>query len=56
MECNKRNSNIRYAIFRDSNFKCFAKSNGIIFMYFCDSFSKLKKAFSVFGPIILHFW
>ena len=54
MECNKRNSNTRYAIFRDSNFKCFAKSNGIIFMFFCDRFSKLKKAFSVFGPIIFY--
>ena len=28
-----------------SNFECFAKSNEIIFAYFCDRFSKLKSFF-----------
>ena len=55
MECNKRNRNIRYAIFRDSNLKKLSEylvlqSN--IFLYFCDRFSKLKRFFPVSGPII----
>ena len=54
MEFNKRNRNIRYAIFRDSNLKKFSEylvlqSN--IFLYFCDRFSKLKIFFSVFGQL-----
>ena len=58
MECNKRNRNIRYAIFRDSNLKKLSEylvleSN--IFLYFCDRFSKLKRFYSVFEPIIFIF-
>ena len=53
MECKKRNRNIRYAIFRDLNLNRifnlnrieFAKSNEIIFPYFCDRFSKIKSFF-----------
>ena len=30
VERNKRNRNIRYAIFRHSNFECFPKSNEIV--------------------------
>ena len=57
VECNKRNRNIRYAIFRYLNLKKLSEylvlqSN--IFQYFCDRFSKLKKFFSVFGPIIFY--
>ena len=57
MECNKRNRNIRYAICRYSNLKKLSEylvlqSN--IFQYFCDRFSKLKRFFSVFGPIIFY--
>ena len=58
MEFNKRNRNIRYAIFRDSNLKKFSEylvllSN--IFLYFCDRFSKLKIFFSVFGQLFFTF-
>ena len=58
MECNKRNRNIRYAIFRDSNLKklreyLVLQSN--IFLYFCGKFSKLKMLFSVFGPLFFTF-
>ena len=53
MECNKRNRNIRYAIFKDSYLKkieyLVLQSN--IFLYFCDRFSKLKRFFPVSGPI-----
>ena len=57
MECNKRNRNIRYAIFRYSNLKKLSEylvlqSN--IFQYFCDRFSKLKRFFSVFESIIFY--
>ena len=58
MECNKRNRNIRYAIFRDSNLKKLSEYlvlQSSIFLYFCDRFSKLKRFFSVFGPIIFTF-
>ena len=56
MECSKRNRNIRYAIFRDSNLKELSEylvleSN--IFLYFCDRFSKLKRFYSVFEPIYI---
>ena len=55
MECNKRNHNIRYGIFRDLNLKKLSEylvlqSN--IFLYFCYRFSELKKFFPVSGPII----
>ena len=57
MECNKRNRNIRYAIFKDSYLKkieyLVLQSN--IFLYFCDRFSKLKMFFSVFGPLFFTF-
>ena len=58
MECNKRNQNIRYAIFRDSNLKKLSEHlvlESNIFLYFCDRFSKLKRFFSVFEPIIFMF-
>ena len=59
MECKKRNRNIRYAIFRDSNLKELSEylvlqSN--IFLYFCDRFSKLKIFFSVLDGYFLYFW
>ena len=57
MECNKRNLNIPYAIFRDSNLKKLTEylvlqSN--IFLYFCDRFSKLKMFFSLFWTVIFY--
>ena len=58
MECNKRNRNIRYAIFRDWNLKKlneYLVLQSTIFLYFFDRFSKLKMFFSVFGPIIFTF-
>ena len=58
MECNKRNRNIRYAIFRDSNLKKWSEDfvlQSNIVLYFCDRFSKLKRFFHVFGPIIFSF-
>ena len=58
MECNKRNRNIRYAIFRDSNLKKLSEYlvlQSSIFLYFCDRFSKLKMFFSVFGPLFFTF-
>ena len=58
MECNKRNHNIRYAIFRDSNLKKLGEDLVLlsnIVLYFCDRFSKLKRFFHVFGPIIFTF-
>ena len=59
MECNKRNRNIRYAIFRDSDLKKISEylvlqSN--IFRYFCDRFSKLKMFFPFLDRYFLHFW
>ena len=58
MECNKRNRNIRYAIFRDSNLKKLSEYLALqsnIFPYFCDRFSKLKRFFSFVGRIIYIF-
>ena len=58
MECNKRNRNIRYAIFRDSNLKKLSEDlvlQSNIVLHFCDRFSKLKRFFPVFGPIIFTF-
>ena len=54
MECNKRNRNIRYAIFKYSNVKKLGEylvlqSN--IFLYFCDRFSKLKRFFFRFWTV-----
>ena len=59
MECNKRNRNMRYAIFRDSNLKKLSEylvvqSN--IFLYFSDRFSKLKMFFPFLDPLFLHCW
>ena len=58
MEFNKRNCNIRYAIFRDSNLiklsEYFVLQSNI-FLYFCDRFSRLKMFFSVFGPVFFIF-
>ena len=59
MECNKRNRNIDYAIFRDSNFEKLSEylvlqSN--IFLYFCDKFRKLKILIPFLGRYFLHFW
>ena len=56
MECNKRNRNICYVIFRDSNLKKLSEyfvlqSN--IFLCFCDRFSKLKN-FSRFWTVIFY--
>ena len=52
MECNKRNGNIRYAVFRDSNLNrisnVFAKSNEIVFYMNGELFRKLQR---FFGPI-----
>ena len=58
MECNKRNRNIRYAIFKYSNVKKLGEylvlqSN--IFLYFCDRFSKLNSFFSVSGQLVFTF-
>ena len=58
MECNKRNRNIRYAIFRDSNLKKLSEylvlqSN--IFLYFCDIFSILSSFFHFWNHYFLHF-
>ena len=58
MERNKRSRNIHYAIFRDLNSEKLSEylvlqSN--IVLYFCDRFSKLKRFFPVFGPIIFTF-
>ena len=39
-----------------SNFKCFAKWNEISFLCNGELFSKLKRFFSIFRPIFLHFW
>ena len=58
MECNKRNRNIRYTIFRDSNLKKLSEylvRQSNIFLYFCNRFSKLKSFFCVFGRIIFTF-
>ena len=56
MECNKRNRNIRYAIFRDSNLNrisnVFAKSNEIVFYMNGELFRKLQR---FFGPIFYIF-
>ena len=54
MECNKRNRNIRYAIFIKSNLKKICEYlvlQANIFLYFCDRFSKLKLFFPGFGPL-----
>ena len=59
MECNKRNRNIVYAIFRDSNFKKLSEYlvlQSTIFLYFCDRFNRLKICFSVFGLLFLYIW
>ena len=54
-ECNKRNRNIGYAIFRDSNLNRI--SNVLLNRpYFCDRFSKPKRLFPFLGPLFfLHF-
>ena len=62
MECKKRNRNIRYTIFRDLNLNRifnlnrieFAKSNEIIFPYFCDRFSKIKRFFPFLDPLFFY--
>ena len=54
MECNKRNRNIRYAIFRDSNLKKLTEYlvlQSSIFLYFCDRFSKLKTFFTFLADL-----
>ena len=59
MECNKRNPNIRYAIFRGSNFKKLSEYLVLqfnIFLYFCDRFSKLKYLFLFLDRYFLYFW
>ena len=59
MECNKRNRNIRYAIFRDSNsyriLKVLLNLDEIIFSYFCDRFSKLERFFPFLDPLFFTF-
>ena len=56
MECNRRNRNIRYVIFRDLNFKKLSEYlilQSYIFLYFCDRTWKLKRLFFPFlVPII----
>ena len=57
MECNKRNRNIRYAIFRHSNLNRISNVllNGTRLNMNGGLFSKLERFFSVFGPIFLYF-
>ena len=59
MKCNKRNRNIRYTIFRDSNLKKLSEYLVLqfkIFLYFCDGFGKLKRVFFRFwARYFLHF-
>ena len=45
MECNKPIRNIRYVIFRESNFECLAKSSEIVFYMNGELFIKLKSFF-----------
>ena len=58
MECNKRNRNIRYVIFRDSNLRKLGEylvQQSNIFLHFFDRISKLKMFFFVFGPLFFTF-
>ena len=59
MECNKRNHDKRYAIFRDSNLKKlseYLELQSNIFPYFCDRFSKLRRFFLPFlDPLFFTF-
>ena len=58
MECNSRNRNIRYSVFRDLNLKKLSEylvlqSN--IFLYFFDRFSK-KNVFFPFWIVIFYIY
>ena len=62
MECNRRNRNMRYVIFRDLNFKKLSEYlilQSYIFLYFLRQNLKTKKViFPVFGThyYFSHFW
>ena len=57
MECNQRNRNIQYAIFRDPNLKKLSEylvPQSNVFLYFCDTFGKLKMFFFRFWTVIFY--
>ena len=54
MECNKRNCNIHYAVFRESNLNQI--STVLLNRLRWWTNYQAKSFFYVFGPIVLHFW
>ena len=60
IECNKRNHNIRYVIFRESNLNQILNVSlnwmRLFFIWMVNYLLNYKVLFSIFGPIFLHFW